>query len=358
MANNTPITARISKGLFGKSSSKVTEPLLNVGPAGVSGNNQTKDVPSPSKMKSAFKMMTSPFKQAATEVEKPKKEKSPSQKVYTYVEGIKGTEDQVVKGSGAIITENYDKLTKGAKNLGPGYKPSAAETARANKDVADARAKDKAATDAGGTETIIPGKKGTPGALENTELYTREKGDAQTALDSRNVIRMGLQANRKLKRATIKNAADKFGRGSEEFKKAKGGAKETQSESNKAIAAASVAATLRQAEQGVKGGSTKDVLGEEKILTAANASIPDQERRIKEESSARAAANAGGTTAGKFESTFKGGVDKVSSKFSTPEGKKETVSTENKADEAPLGTYKKDNGFFAKKSPMKLKYFK
>ena len=50
MANNTPITARVNKGLFGKKSLSTTEPLLNVGAAGVSGNNQTRDIPSPAKI--------------------------------------------------------------------------------------------------------------------------------------------------------------------------------------------------------------------------------------------------------------------------------------------------------------------
>ena len=50
MSKNTPITARVSTGLFNKKKG-VSEPLLNVGKAGVHGNNQTRDIPSPSKMK-------------------------------------------------------------------------------------------------------------------------------------------------------------------------------------------------------------------------------------------------------------------------------------------------------------------
>jgi hypothetical protein len=62
-SKNTPITARISTGLFNQKKG-VTEPLLDVGPAGVRGNNQTKDIPSPSKMK-GYSMKASPFKQKA-----------------------------------------------------------------------------------------------------------------------------------------------------------------------------------------------------------------------------------------------------------------------------------------------------
>jgi hypothetical protein len=54
MAKNIPITARVGKGLFGQ---KATEPVLNVGQAGVYGNNVTKGDPSPAKM------MKSPLKQ-------------------------------------------------------------------------------------------------------------------------------------------------------------------------------------------------------------------------------------------------------------------------------------------------------
>ena len=61
MSKNTPITARVSTGLFNKKKG-VTEPLLNVGQAGVHGNNKTKDIPSPSKMK-GYSMKASPFKQ-------------------------------------------------------------------------------------------------------------------------------------------------------------------------------------------------------------------------------------------------------------------------------------------------------
>ena len=54
---NKPITARVKSGMF-----KTKEPLLNVGPAGVDGNNKTRTMPSPSKMK-GYAMKSSPFKQ-------------------------------------------------------------------------------------------------------------------------------------------------------------------------------------------------------------------------------------------------------------------------------------------------------
>jgi hypothetical protein len=56
MAKNIPITARVSRGLFGQ---KAKEPVLNVGPAGVYGNNITKGDPSPTKMMSPLKQLKS-----------------------------------------------------------------------------------------------------------------------------------------------------------------------------------------------------------------------------------------------------------------------------------------------------------
>jgi len=57
---------------------------------------------------------------------------------------IKSTTTTVVPAKKS--TSNVDALKKGAKNLGPNYKPSAAETARANKRLRDAKAKDAAAS--------------------------------------------------------------------------------------------------------------------------------------------------------------------------------------------------------------------
>ena len=78
---NTPITARVNAGLFNQKKG-ITEPLLNVGPAGVYGDNQTKDIPSPSKKRGysmAKKKVDSPIKQVNTNV-------------ITLGEGAEGTE--------------------------------------------------------------------------------------------------------------------------------------------------------------------------------------------------------------------------------------------------------------------------
>lgn len=66
--------------------------------------------------------------------------------------GTKLKETTTVTVPGKKSTSNVDALRKGAKNLGPNYKPSAAERARANKRLADAKAKDAAAST---PETVV-----------------------------------------------------------------------------------------------------------------------------------------------------------------------------------------------------------
>jgi hypothetical protein len=86
---NTPITARVNAGLFNQKKG-ITEPLLNVGPAGVYGDNQTKDIPSPSKKRGysmAKKKIDSPIKQVNTNVIT----------LGEGTEGTKGTEETKVK---------------------------------------------------------------------------------------------------------------------------------------------------------------------------------------------------------------------------------------------------------------------
>jgi len=85
---NVPITSRVNSGLFNKNKG-ITEPLLNVGPAGVSGNNKTRDIPSPSKMRGYAKR--SPLKQQAISeiTTKLTEDKAEDKKKNKEVESIK-----------------------------------------------------------------------------------------------------------------------------------------------------------------------------------------------------------------------------------------------------------------------------
>ncbi len=99
MSKNTPITARVSTGLFNKKKG-ATEPLLNVGKAGVHGNNQTRDIPSPSKIK-GYAMKSSPFKQ-------------------TMIDG-KPVEVEI-KSTGDMITEKGKKIYDDVRDTGKSLK--------------------------------------------------------------------------------------------------------------------------------------------------------------------------------------------------------------------------------------------
>lgn len=99
MTKNTPITARVSTGLFNKKKG-VTEPLLNVGKAGVHGNNQTRDIPSPSKI-NGYAMKSSPFKQKM----------------------VDGKPIEVeIKSAGDLITEQGKKIYDDVKDTGKSLK--------------------------------------------------------------------------------------------------------------------------------------------------------------------------------------------------------------------------------------------
>ena len=106
---NIPITARVESGLFNQKKG-VREPLLNVGPAGVHGNNQTRDIPSPSKLRgySMKKKTASPLKQQLAE-------NKPIQAVIT------------TQGAGEMITEKgkLKKKEASTNRVKPGSKEEA-----------------------------------------------------------------------------------------------------------------------------------------------------------------------------------------------------------------------------------------
>ena len=101
-SKNTPITARINTGLFNQKKG-VREPLLDVGPAGVYGNNQTQDIPSPSKMRGYSQV--SPLKQALSD-EKP----------IQAVLGSKSAGTQIIEQGELIPKEaSTNRVEKGSK---------------------------------------------------------------------------------------------------------------------------------------------------------------------------------------------------------------------------------------------------
>jgi hypothetical protein len=306
---NEPITARISKGLFGKTK----EPLLNVGAAGVNGKNTTRDIPSPATKRGYA--MSSPLKSDPVKKQSVAEEGGKQVQTTTFEE--KGAGAAIVKAAKAKkkanSTSNYDAAQVGLIDLGKDFKPTAAQTARANKRNAEAKAKDKVANDAADATNSLAE---TPVDVKDTEkktykktLTTRDKGDTQYALERRNNIRAGKVSNRTEKRGAINEAKAQAKvdglKGKEKrdyIKNAKNQAKLKQAKSNRKISA-------------------------------------DQSRGAEMQSKQNKSVDTGGTVYG-------------------DERNKTASETPDSLGTLVTGAPKKTPSFFSKKSPMKMKYFK
>tara|TARA_B110000259_G_scaffold163806_1_gene189418 strand:- start:24 stop:1049 length:1026 start_codon:yes stop_codon:yes gene_type:complete len=251
---NTPITARVNAGLFNQKKG-ITEPLLDVGPAGVYGNNQTRDIPSPSKMRGYAKR--SPLKQ-----ENKSKADEGDIKVITNVKG----KDTTKEVPGTPGTSNYDAAVaaEGTNQVDP-KKITPEMTAKANKKRADAKAADVAAAK---PKTVVV--KGEDKKRERP-VQTRDSEDTQTARERSNTVRGGKRMNKKERQSqkkidrlnrksgaidpsTIKKdkvtGKDIEGSGTKyDRKKQKNARLMKEAEDNKKLASASSEGAQRQAEQ-------------------------------------------------------------------------------------------------------------
>ena len=178
---NTPITARVNAGLFNQKKG-ITEPLLNVGPAGVYGDNQTKDIPSPSKKRGysmAKKKVDSPIRQVNTNVIT----------LGEDTEGTEGTEDTTVYTPPTTTPEGdaaYAKLTQ------------------AEKDAQDAKYIEK-------NTKIIPGDKGSDPVeglddVGSIPIKTKDTNDAMSPWRVRQQSRSIKKSARDIRRSKIKSA--------------------------------------------------------------------------------------------------------------------------------------------------------
>ena len=353
--NNKPITARVKSGMF-----KTKEPLLNVGPAGVDGNNTTRTMPSPSKMK-GYKMKSSPFKQqkddainsAETEnIETQKRSEQNNQGVL--VDTITTNQTQDTAGTDAVnVTTNYDELQAGKIDKGADYKPSAAETARANKEIEDAKAKDKALSTPGtkGTKGKATTKKGT------SKIYETNTGQAQSAYDRRNNARAGRRTDREVNRNSRK--LGKYGTYDQDGKftqrenlsqreiRKMGIAKNALDRANKESENVS-----QQSLQNVGGFSGKDVKNVDRRKTKGSYT-PEEQANMPDEVRNK-------TSFSKFKAK-KETMDPISF---TPMSQKELSAGLESRGEAPKekqSSFEKsvmDSPFFKKKSPIKMNYFK
>jgi hypothetical protein len=330
---NTPITARVNAGLFNQKKG-ITEPLLNVGPAGVYGDNQTRDIPSPSKIK-GYSMKASPFKQA--------KVKADEGDIKVITPGENTTKKVTVPGTPG--TENLDQaiIDNGTTILD---RPATAEETRiANKRIADAKAKDIEGAKPTEKEVVVKGKP------RERPVQIRDAEDTQTARERSNTVRGGKRMNKKERQAQKKidrlnrksgaidpSTIEKDEKGNVTNKGKKYNRKDQknarlmkEAEDNKKLASASSEGAQRQAEQNrsISARKTGTLKGNEKDLRESSMSESTRNTLVDRQL----------------------GVDATTNTNTNPEVAGATQDEIN-------GIDKKTSGFFKTKSPMKKNYFK
>jgi len=174
---NTPITARVNAGLFNQKKG-ITEPLLNVGPAGVYGDNQTKDIPSPSKLRgySMKKKTESPIKQKVGVLES------------------ESTGDKIVKGKKITRNKTFADLEAEGITVTDEMK----QWAKDNPNVA----RDQVDTGQSEPDEVIPGDE----KEKFTATQTRDKMDAMSPWRVRQQSRTIKKSARDIRRSKIKSA--------------------------------------------------------------------------------------------------------------------------------------------------------
>ena len=407
--NNRPITSRVKSGMF-----KTKEPLLNVGPAGVDGNNKTRTMPSPSKMK-GYAMKSSPFKQT----NQPRVTTNPDGTVRVTLE----TKETSPGNAGSNGSTSYKSRTienaKGGDQATDLKKYMEGLYKRMGNDVTtDELIKRKFIGEGGreaydgitggknkGVATVTPATDGTSDVIktyqQSGDPMRQVIGEASTAYESRSNIRKGTQANRKVKSSEIKNARSKAKGGGyyktstpddggdpkREFVSAKDnkGAKETRKEARK---------ENRRKRKEDRKFRDKHYSGEDKILRAKRdrekrksnkktaidkaktikqgfkddksdikARQTERNRLVRQEEADSAFEQANQRKTGfsqdkkiRTKDVGKTLADNFSDKQAAQTGKRKLVKTETK-DVAASGKMK-SSGFFKKKSPMKMNYFK
>jgi len=358
MANNIPITARVNKGLFGQKKLTVQEPILSVGVAGVYGNNETRTIPAPSKL------ISSPFKQVSNK-------SAGAQIAGSSTKGT--TETIIVPGGTKTTTKTVKKPYVGAAKDACSAQYIAAHgpgACNAWKSLSDDKKK------AGNTTTIQettkePDKTETvnkPG--KEVELRTFHEGDAMTSFGRRQIDRAITHTARKTKRAEIQLAKAKA--------KADG---LTGSEKSDFISKAKDAARLKQAETKAKGyganaqnavlqsQQSQDYGGEikgtqldqskEQVLNASEVTAANMPN-AKAQTSAINKEITGSEVTDKTNPT-------TSTSTSTPSVTKApadvkpaaaNVMEDDKTKNVKSAAEYKKPGFFEKRGPLKMKYFR
>jgi len=405
--NNRPITARVKSGMF-----KTKEPLLNVGPAGVDGNNQTRSMPSPSKMK-GYAMKSSPFKQKIV-YEVNKDGRLTAKKTTTEITPAVAS----TNGSTTYVS-NEPGTAPGGKQATDLKKYMEGLYNRMGDDITtDQLIKDKYISEEGrsaydgitggknkGVATVTPG---TDGKDEETKVFEQKadpmrkvEGEASTAFASRNNIRRGTQANRKVKSSEIKNARskakgggyyktsapDEDGKTTREFVSAKDnkGIKETRKEAreknksqrkedrknrNKYLKGKEKRVQARE-DREERRDTKKTAIDDAKTIKRGfkddksdiKARQNERNRLVRQEEADASFEQANQRKTGfsrdktiRTTDVGKTLADGYSDKQAAETGTKELVkTTEN---DVTSSNKMKSSGFFKKKSPMKMNYFK
>ena len=192
---NTPITARVKSGMF-----KTKEPLLNVGPAGVDGNNKTRTMPSPSKMK-GYAMKSSPFKELSEAEKSAQTENKKTLQSGKNNSGVSSQSTQIIKTAGDIVKgkeimkDGIKKPTRTAEG-DAAYAALTPEQRKAQDDRYRARKENQIKVGTGTFEPDTVGPDKETKVKTNTDLYRKSTGKAQSAYDRRNNFRANTRANR------------------------------------------------------------------------------------------------------------------------------------------------------------------
>lgn len=291
---------------------KTKEPLLNVGPAGVDGNNKTRTMPSPSKMK-GYTMKSSPFKQTKTE----RYDKSGNV--------IVGSEDTVMS-AGDIVKKEIMKTVNTDDYDGSGGYMDSDKWSKWLKTPAGQEYKNKNTKEVGtGEFKEVQGDPKEVKVKKEVKLKTKDEGDAQSAYNRRQNIRSSKVTGRQKKRQTIKKGrlTDKLAgidkdKNPGKYRRIK--AKLDQATDRLDVATSEAKNAANQSKQNIKAGSTKNVMSDDRYVTQGERT-EDQQKK-------------GGET--------------VKSAF-TPKKVNTDIGFE-------AGEVK--SNFFKKKSPMKMNYFK
>ena len=312
--NNKPITARVKSGMF-----KTKEPLLNVGPAGVDGNNTTRTMPSPSKMK-GYTMKSSPFKQEVNAADKA----IGNSKNAQYIVGPNGElsarstttvvtpgEDAFVEGTPDVITEPTETFT--------GEMATGADAEKWAKQNDYCKGKPKGtpgcagfhkfeggATVAGTPDKTVKGEDKKTEVSSDKKIYRKVEGRASSAYATRNNLRKAKVAARNAKKYQRKqDKADRRKDPTLDAKEQRRARKETASQSIKKVADSEMLNATTQSAQGQSAFDTSQRTRLQDVEDTAGSLTRDEQKNAGE------------------------GVAKM-----------------------------KNPGFFKKKSPMKMNYFK